>query len=760
MDFSLLFPTVNLAAGLLIFFMGFVILRENPRSPVNRATALMLFSGAVGSLLGALGQLVDPEASVSTAAAYAGALRTFSYLWEFFFPSLLYFALVFPVMHPFTKRIHLLETALYVPYVLHLLMVVLLSDARQLTGPLELLLFRVEPGAVSSFMATVLEFLDIALALMNKIHQQLFSLVNLAYAAVAVGLLIQNRRRTAVVHLRGQLAVVLLGLTVCVAAYLGAMILATFFPFQEYVTLQVTFISVGLIVASIAIAYAIVRHKFLEMQNLARRSILYGGTALLFALLYMVIIRQVTRFSSGVFGANTEIIEAGFIVLAVIGFQPLLTAVEDLIENLIRSRDQGDSRAIIGNLSRQLAAEVDLPGMREKVAYSLKASLLVQRVDMWTLENSAAGVSLDSGAAQEPIRHNSSFEEFLELLVKAPQQILRSDLDRSIRRFRHLDSERLQRWSEPYALLVPLVKKGEVLGVLTLGAKLTGGSFHVEDMALLNMFSQQLTTAIENVRLVSENVQKRILDEEINLATEIQEGLLPARLPEHPDYTSHAVSFSSKFVGGDYYDLFVVEDGHMHLAIADVSGKGVPAALLMSSLRAALHSNVAHALSPSQVVRRINRLMYESTAPEKFATFFYGVLDTNTHELIYANAGHNYPIVVRADKAPLCLDKGGLILGAFASAEYEEGRMHMEPGDTLFMYTDGVTEATDENDEDFGEMRLQDLLVREWRSSPRALVEGVLEQVERFTNGADRADDVTMLVIQRSSKQESNGKLG
>jgi sigma-B regulation protein RsbU (phosphoserine phosphatase) len=312
---------------------------------------------------------------------------------------------------------------------------------------------------------------------------------------------------------------------------------------------------------------------------------------------------------------------------------------------------------------------------------------------------------------------------------------------------------------EPYVLLVPLVRQDEVLGVLALGAKLTGGRFHAEDMALLNILSQQLTTAIENVRLVSENVQKRILDEEINLATEIQEGLLPTKLPQHPLYASHGVSFASKFVGGDYYDLFLSEEGRLHLAIADVSGKGVPAALLMSSLRAALHSNVAHVSSPSEVVSRINRLMYESTAPEKFATFFYGVLDTNSHELVYSNAGHNYPLVVRSNREPVRLTQGGLILGAFANAAYEEGHLTLEPGDTLFMYTDGVTEATDDNEEDFGEERLQELLCHRCQHEPRELVEEVLREVRAFTHGAEPGDDVTMLVIQRCSL-EGNGTLG
>jgi sigma-B regulation protein RsbU (phosphoserine phosphatase) len=197
----------------------------------------------------------------------------------------------------------------------------------------------------------------------------------------------------------------------------------------------------------------------------------------------------------------------------------------------------------------------------------------------------------------------------------------------------------------------------------------------------------------------------------------------------------------------------------MHLAIADVSGKGVPAALLMSSLRAALHSNVAHLSSPAEVVGSINRLMYESTSPEKFATFFYGVLDTDRHELVYANAGHNYPLVVSSKREPVRLTQGGLILGAFANATYEEGHLQLEPGDTLFMYTDGVTEATGDNEEDFGEDRLQELLCRDCRNAPRQLVEEVLREVRTFTHGADPADDVTMLVIQRCV-QEGNGTVG
>jgi serine phosphatase RsbU (regulator of sigma subunit) len=488
------------------------------------------------------------------------------------------------------------------------------------------------------------------------------------------------------------------------------------------------------------------------MQNLTRRSILYGSTALVFAFVYLVVVKQITRFSASVFGRNVEVIEAGFIVLSIIVFQPLLTGIEEVIETVIRSRSK-HRRVFIGDLGRLLGAEVDLRSMQQRLATTLQASLLVEPVHLWTLEQRNGERFLDHGGEQLALSPDSPADRLMRFFGSSPQQIHRRDLARVLRRLDVDEATELGDWLRHYQLLVPLVQQEEVRGVLALGPKLTGGRFHADDLAMVSLLAQQVTTSIENVRLVSENVQKRLLEEEVSVASEIQRELLPTVFPRCNGYESYAVTFASKLVGGDYFDLFTEAEHRVHLAIADVSGKGVPAALLMSSLHAALRSNVAHLTSPSQVLGRMNRLLYDITSPEKFATFFYAILDTEAHVLVYANAGHNYPLVVGADGGVRELREGGLLLGAFPHAQYEDGRLEVRPGDMLFLYTDGVTEARDGADEDFGTARLHDVVARASRQGPRAAVDSVLGAVRSFTSGAERDDDVTILAIQRPARE-------
>ena len=257
MNTSLFLCSFYLAGGVGILFFGFVILRENPRNPVHRATALMLFSGALGSILGALAQVLELRGAAAAGATYAGYLRNFAYLWEFFFPSLLYFALVYPVRHPIMRRRQAAEVVLYVPHLFHLGLVLLLGEAARLTGPFDLLLERMGPSGLADLLATVLGLIDVLVSLVNKVHQQLFSLVNLTYSGVALALLARSRRRVAVPRLRGQLTVVFGGLAACVGGYLTALLLPLVRPYRDNATIGVFLISVSLIVASMAIAVSI-----------------------------------------------------------------------------------------------------------------------------------------------------------------------------------------------------------------------------------------------------------------------------------------------------------------------------------------------------------------------------------------------------------------------------------------------------------------------------------------------------------------------
>lgn len=245
-------------------------------------------------------------------------------------------------------------------------------------------------------------------------------------------------------------------------------------------------------------------------------------------------------------------------------------------------------------------------------------------------------------------------------------------------------------------------------------------------------------------------------DEELKVARRIQSAFLPSKFPQLGRLDVHALNVSSKEVSGDIYDIVAEDDGTVLLAIADVSGKGVPAALLSSMLQASLRTQAGVPLpaparpspSASAILANINRLVVQSTAVEQFATFFLARVDPRTLRMSYANAGHNYPLLMRGNGERNWLDQGGIVLGIMDPAGYVDAQVDLAPGDRLVFYTDGISEAQDAQGEFFGEERLCDLL----QSLPADLssceiIERVLERLRAFLGDVEPGDDMTLLVM-------------
>jgi sigma-B regulation protein RsbU (phosphoserine phosphatase) len=229
-------------------------------------------------------------------------------------------------------------------------------------------------------------------------------------------------------------------------------------------------------------------------------------------------------------------------------------------------------------------------------------------------------------------------------------------------------------------------------------------------------------------------------------AQAIQEKLLPREIPQMPGYEIAGASQSARIVGGDYFDVLPFERDTMGICIADVSGKGMPAALLMSNLQAAVRGLSSSSLLPSLLCARLNSLVYKNTASDRFITFFYAHLDGLAGRLHYANAGHNAPFLVRRDGANARLTEGGGVLGVFAEQNFSTGTAQLAPGDRVILFTDGVTEACDPAGEEFGEERLLRLLQENRTLDARALQEKILAAVSAFSGG-HRTDDATLLVL-------------
>jgi len=234
--------------------------------------------------------------------------------------------------------------------------------------------------------------------------------------------------------------------------------------------------------------------------------------------------------------------------------------------------------------------------------------------------------------------------------------------------------------------------------------------------------------------------------QEYEEAREIQQALMPKEIPQMPGLEISGSWRPARIVGGDYFDVFKFGASRLGLCIADVSGKGMPAALLMSNLQAVVKALAAENTSPKELVEKVNRLMSRNTTEAKFITLFYGLLDVDRKTLQYANAGHNAPVLTREDGVQVRLEQGGLIVGAFQESVYDQGEIDLRPGDRLVMFTDGLSEAVDRDGEEFGEERLAEASRSNRQLSAEALHRCLLDRVTDFCGG-EFEDDATVLVV-------------
>lgn len=296
--------------------------------------------------------------------------------------------------------------------------------------------------------------------------------------------------------------------------------------------------------------------------------------------------------------------------------------------------------------------------------------------------------------------------------------------------------------------VVPMQVQNATKGLILLGDRLHGGAYEKADLEFVYSLGNLAIISVENARLFQETLEKQRLEDELKIAREIQQGLLPQQIPVIPGFDIGAINVSSKQVGGDYYDFVRRSDTEYVLAIGDVSGKGAPAALLMANVQAALRALAPMDYSLPEATARINDLTFMNTAGDKFITFFWGVIDFAARTLRYVNAGHNPPFLIRANGSVERLTTGGLILGIMKTvAPYQEGVVTLAPGDTLFLFTDGVSEAMNDQGEDFTEERLEHIVREVSHQNASEIVRNVKTAVETYEGNAPQSDDITMVVV-------------
>lgn len=426
--------------------------------------------------------------------------------------------------------------------------------------------------------------------------------------------------------------------------------------------------------------------------------------------------------------------------------------ISRLNEENLRLRRAVDELAILNNLALSIGGSLNSENiMRSIIGKSIRA-LEAEQGDITLVDQDEFNPSqtlvrsMLSSNKNEPLHLSQNLIGWMQI-NKKPLMMNNPESDK---RFRNVHWDPTIR----SVLSAPLMAKSKLIGILTVYNKINGktSGFSDSDQRLLSIIAAQSAQVVENARLYEEEKALHFVRAELELASDIQKKLLPFSSPDIDSYKLSGRNLTAQSVGGDYYDFIQIDENQWAFCLGDISGKGLPASLLMSNLQAILRGQTFHLDEPSEILKNANRLLYQNTSSEKFATLFLGIVDTAAHKLTYSCAGHEYPFLIKSDGSHTRLTSGGVPLAILDNQEFSQDSIQLEKGDCIFVYSDGITDNMNEIEEQFGEERLEKLLIDSVSdlNNPERLIEIIFKSSIDFSKNTKRFDDMTAVVLTRN----------
>ncbi|HYM60988.1 MAG TPA: SpoIIE family protein phosphatase [Thermoanaerobaculia bacterium] len=492
------------------------------------------------------------------------------------------------------------------------------------------------------------------------------------------------------------------------------------------------------VIIPIAFAFGILKYRLMDIDVIIRKTVVYSIVTAETGISFFIFVAGLGSWLTAHFKIHSQT----FTVVSTLILAALVVPVRNRVQRFIdrrlfrRKYDTTDAAKLI---QHEILRASDLRPLLQKIAETLQQSLQCRSVVLFVDPNdedrfvpeAAIGVAGELLAGLELER---SAIPSTATVVSASSLRLRED---EWLRMRKLHAE----------LFVPMALRGRLRGVMLLGSLLGGARYDDDDRLFLSSVAEQIALGIDNLT-VGDEVR------DFERALEIQKSLLPKSMPRVAGLDIEASWRPARTVGGDYFDVLPLGSS-LGICIGDVAGKGMPAALMMSSLQAAVRASVSESITPSELCTKVRNVVCGTLAGGKFVTFFFAILDPDALALRYTNAGHNPPMLLKSDGRVIRLDRGGPVFARLMSdADYCSGEVALDPGDVLVLFTDGVTEARSADEEEFGEQRL----VNSVRQSPNragAVVHNILENVRNFSEGVVH-DDLTVLCVRVSRETPGN----
>lgn len=738
---ELTYTVINFTLGGALFFLAVTALRDNFSSRLNVVSALLFLVAGIAPVFWSLSSVIQ-QYPTSSNPFDESQLYTLRYATELFFPMLILFSLAFTARLTFRPRRRYLMYLIFLPQTLHLMAALVMANIDSL---FESLVIENPDGVIDAVLETVYEKLQMLILNINVLmdrQDKFFPIVNSLYGAGALSILYMGLRQASHQTFRKQSVIIFVGAAAPVLVYVAVFAVNDVFSLELSDSVLTPALTLSALVFALAFFWAVIRHQFLNVGLAVRQSIVYTISTGILVGLYLILAAYAGDRIEELTGGQGVAIYVGLMVLALIFFQPLNSQIEEFVRWMFL-RSRSDFRNLIETFSRQTISVFEPVELRRIIEDNLKEHLMVENVSFALYDDRVEEYALlpTEGFPNRHIidRLDTMLGGIGQLDGPAPVDEL-SSLREGSRLGDQLEARSTQ-------LILPLSDADRLLGFIALPGKLSGSSYTAEEINLLKVLSNQLVAALTNARLYAETVEKKRLEEEVAMARQIQIGLLPRSLPSTDSYSLAAHSTPSRTVGGDFYDVIPLEDGKLAIIIADASGKGMPAAMVITQIQAMIRSELNNHNSIQSTLENVNNYLVTLTSSEKYATLCFGIFDTKTHVFEYSNAGHNYPALVRSDGTHEHLTVGGIVIGAFPGATYEAARITLKAGDFIFFFTDGISETQNEQDEEYGEERLLAKLLSMRGQDAESIIKGALDDVDKFYRVDPPQDDRTIVVL-------------
>jgi phosphoserine phosphatase RsbU/P len=505
-------------------------------------------------------------------------------------------------------------------------------------------------------------------------------------------------------------------------------------------------------------AYVIVVQRAMDIRMVVRTGVRYAlastGLRILQALLFLVVILFTLRFAMDT-EHHWQTLLVGIIGATVLFALRRIGNRVGLWTDKRFFREVYNAEVILTELANSVASFRDAKALMDTISHRIADSLHSEPIAFLLEKDGHFQTAYLLGRSDIPVQQLSKHSPTSRLLIRTngPAKVYFDDPQSWVHGVPDNEQQALRQLRTQ--VLVPVMQKSRLLAILSLGPKKSEAAYSRADLHLLGAVASQAALAFENVRL-SEDVRQEVaqrerLNRELEIARDVQQRLFPQNLPIVKGLDFAGYCRPALGVGGDYYDFIRLHNECLGIAVGDVSGKGIAAALMMASLQASLRGQtIKPCATLAEMIGHINRLVFEASASNHYATFFYAQYEPMTRLLRYCNAGHNPPLLYRSSNG--CdsfyrLDEGGTVIGLFPEVPFEEATVQVEQGDILIGYTDGISEAMNAQEEEFGEERFFEVIRRCDSRSAADMITCILKHVDTFTAGAPQHDDMTLIVV-------------